>query len=288
MKKLLVTGANGQLGREISNMYEKRGGIEVVRTDVGELDITDVDATVKMVKEVKPYAIINCAAYTAVDKCETDVDLAYKINAIGPRNLSIASSETGAKLVHVSTDYVFKGDGTKPYIEFDTPNPNSMYGTTKLAGEKFVQEFSDKHFIIRTAWLYGDGKNFVKTMLRLAQNGPEVNVVGDQIGSPTSTKVLADIIETLMWTDNYGLFHGTCEGICSWADFTEEIFKLAGKDTKVNHITSEEYANMFPASAKRPAYSVLDNYMLKLTTDYVAADWHDAIAEYIKEGWHLK
>ncbi|MCI6498316.1 dTDP-4-dehydrorhamnose reductase [Lachnospiraceae bacterium HCP1S3_C3] len=288
MKKLLVTGANGQLGREISNMYEKRDGIEVVRTDVGELDITDVDATVKMVKEVKPYAIINCAAYTAVDKCETDVDLAYKINAIGPRNLSIASSETGAKLVHVSTDYVFKGDGTKPYIEFDTPNPNSMYGTTKLAGEKFVQEFSDKHFIIRTAWLYGDGKNFVKTMLRLAQNGPEVNVVGDQIGSPTSTKVLADIIETLMWTDNYGLFHGTCEGICSWADFTEEIFKLAGKDTKVNHITSEEYANMFPASAKRPAYSVLDNYMLKLTTDHVAADWHDAIAEYIKEGWHLK
>ncbi|MGN9036779.1 dTDP-4-dehydrorhamnose reductase [Lachnospiraceae bacterium HCP1S3_D6] len=288
MKKLLVTGANGQLGREISNMYEKRDGIEVVRTDVGELDITDVDATVKMVKEVKPYAIINCAAYTAVDKCETDVDLAYKINAIGPRNLSIASSETGAKLVHVSTDYVFKGDGTKPYIEFDTPNPNSMYGTTKLAGEKFVQEFSDKHFIIRTEWLYGDGKNFVKTMLRLAQNGPEVNVVGDQIGSPTSTKVLADIIETLMWTDNYGLFHGTCEGICSWADFTEEIFKLAGKDTKVNHITSEEYANMFPASAKRPAYSVLDNYMLKLTTDHVAADWHDAIAEYIKEGWHLK
>lgn len=288
MKKLLVTGANGQLGREISNMYEKRDGIEVVRTDVGELDITDVDATVKMVKEVKPYAIINCAAYTAVDKCETDVDLAYKINAIGPRNLSIASSETGAKLVHVSTDYVFKGDGTKPYIEFDTPNPNSMYGTTKLAGEKFVQEFSDKHFIIRTAWLYGDGKNFVKTMLRLAQNGPEVNVVRDQIGSPTSTKVLADIIETLMWTDNYGLFHGTCEGICSWADFTEEIFKLAGKDTKVNHITSEEYANMFPASAKRPAYSVLDNYMLKLTTDHVAADWHDAIAEYIKEGWHLK
>ena len=288
MKKLLVTGANGQLGREISNMYEKRDGIEVVRTDVGELDITDVDATVKMVKEVKTYAIINCAAYTAVDKCETDVDLAYKINAIGPRNLSIASSETGAKLVHVSTDYVFKGDGTKPYIEFDTPNPNSMYGTTKLAGEKFVQEFSDKHFIIRTAWLYGDGKNFVKTMLRLAQNGPEVNVVGDQIGSPTSTKVLADIIETLMWTDNYGLFHGTCEGICSWADFTEEIFKLAGKDTKVNHITSEEYANMFPASAKRPAYSVLDNYMLKLTTDHVAADWHDAIAEYIKEGWHLK
>ncbi len=287
-KKLLVTGANGQLGREISNMYDAMDGIEVVRTDVGELDITDVDATVKMIKEVNPYAIINCAAYTAVDKCETEADLAYKINAIGPRNLSIASSETGAKLVHVSTDYVFPGDGTKPYTEFDATSPNSMYGTTKLAGENFVKEFSDKHFIIRTAWLYGDGKNFVKTMLNLAKNYPEVNVVGDQIGSPTSTKVLADIIETLLWTDNYGLFHGTCEGICSWADFTDEIFRLTKTETKVNHITTEEYQKMFPASAKRPAYSVLENYMLKLTTDHVAAEWHDAIAQYIKEGWHLK
>ena len=282
MKKLLVTGANGQLGREISNMYEKRDGIEVVRTDVGELDITDVDATVKMVKEVKPYAIINCAAYTAVDKCETDVDLAYKINAIGPRNLSIASSETGAKLVNVSTDYVFKGYGTKPYIEFDTPNPNSMYGTTKLAGEKFVQEFSDKHFIIRTAWLYGDGKNFVKTMLRLSETNDTISVVDDQVGSPTSTAVLADIIDSLIWTDNYGVFHGTCEGQCSWAEFTEEIFRLTGKATKVKKITSEEYEAMYPASAKRPAYSVLDNYMLRVTNGYVAADWKEAIREYLK------
>lgn len=287
-KKLLVTGANGQLGREISNMYDAREGIEVIRTDVGELDITDIDATMKLMKEVNPYAIINCAAYTAVDKCETDVDLAYKINAIGPRNLAIAAEATDTKLVHVSTDYVFRGDGTKPYIEFDAPDPNSMYGTTKLAGEKFVQEFCNKHFIIRTAWLYGDGKNFVKTMLRLAQNNSEVNVVDDQVGSPTSTKVLADIIETLLWTDNYGLFHGTCEGVCSWADFTEEIFKLTNTQTKVNHISSEEYAKMFPGSAKRPAYSVLDNYMLKLTTNHVAADWHDAIELYIKEGWHLK
>ncbi len=287
-KKLLVTGANGQLGREISNMYDAMDGIEVVRTDVGELDITDVDATVKMVKEVNPYAIINCAAYTAVDKCETEVELAYKINAIGPRNLSIAATEAGTKLVHVSTDYVFPGDGTRPYTEFDATSPNSMYGTTKLAGENFVKEFSDKHFIIRTAWLYGDGKNFVKTMLNLAKNHAEVNVVGDQIGSPTSTKVLADIIETLLWTDNYGLFHGTCEGICSWADFTDEIFRLTNTETKVNHITTEDYQKMFPASAKRPAYSVLENYMLKLTTNHVAAEWHDAIAQYIKEGWHLK
>lgn len=283
-KKLLVTGANGQLGREISNMYEARDGIEVVRTDVAELDITNVDATLKYVKEVKPYAIINCAAYTAVDKCETDVDNAYKINAIGPRNLSIAAAEADAKLVHISTDYVFEGNGTTPYTEFDATNPQGMYGKTKLAGEKFVEQFAKNYFIIRTAWLYGDGKNFVKTMLNAAKTKDVVSVVGDQVGSPTSTKVLAGIIETLLWTDNYGLFHGTCEGMCSWAEFTKEFYKLTGTKTEVKTITSDEY----PTPTKRPAYSVLDNYMLKLTTDHVAADWHDAIAQYIEEGWHLK
>ena len=187
-------------------------------------------------------------------------------------------------MVHVSTDYVFEGNGTVPYTEFDDTNPLGMYGKTKLEGEKFVQQFTDKFFIIRTAWLYGDGKNFVKTMLKLSETNDEVKVVGDQIGSPTSTKVLADIINELVFTENYGIFHGTCEGFCSWADFTEEIFRLAGKDTKVKHITTEE----FPTPAKRPAYSVLENYMLKLTTGYMAPDWKEAIKEYIEAGWHLK
>lgn len=279
MKKIFVTGCNGQLGREINVKYAGNTDIELVNTDVAELDITSIDDVMTMIKEVKPYAIINCAAHTAVDKCETDVDNAYKINAIGPRNLSIAATEVGAKMFHISTDYVFDGMATKPYIEFDTPNPQGVYGRTKLSGEEFVKEFSDRHFIVRTAWLYGDGKNFVKTMLRLSETNDEVRVVGDQVGSPTSTAVLADIIDNLIFTDNYGTFHGTCEGMCSWADFTEEIFRLAGKKVKVNHITTDEY----PTPTKRPAYSVLENYMLKLTRGYVAKDWKEAIADYLNK-----
>ena len=278
MKKIIVTGCNGQLGRAINQIYENSTEYECVNTDVAELDITNIDAVTKMVAEVKPYAIINCAAHTNVDACETDVDNAYKINAIGPRNLSIAATKNQAKMIHISTDYVFGGDATSPYLEFDSTGPKSMYGKTKLAGEEFVKAFADRYFIVRTAWLYGDGKNFVKTMLRLSETNDEVRVVSDQVGSPTSTKELASMIAHLIPTDNYGLFHGTCEGVCSWADFTEEIFRLKGLSTKVNHITSAEFA----AAAPRPAYSVLENYMLKLTTDYRFADWHDAIAEYLK------
>ncbi|MDE6209836.1 MAG: dTDP-4-dehydrorhamnose reductase [Lachnospiraceae bacterium] len=287
-KTILVTGANGQLGRAINKLYKDNEEIELYNTDVVEtenihsMNITNIDEVVKTVETVKPYAIINCAAHTNVDGCEKDVDNAYMINAIGPRNLSIASKKTASKLVHISTDYVFPGDGTRPYTEFDTPMPKSIYGKTKLAGEEFVKQFADRYFIIRTAWLYGDGKNFVNTMLRLSETHDEINVVCDQIGSPTSTRVLADIVDNLIWTENYGLYHGTCEGVCSWADFAEEIFRLAGKNTRVNHITSEEYAKLNPASAKRPKYSVLDNYMLKLTTGYTALDWQKAIEEYIK------
>lgn len=283
MKKIIVTGCNGQLGRAVNKVYENSTEYELVNTDVGELDITSVEAVLSFVEEVKPYAIINCAAHTAVDKCEVDVDNAYKINAIGPRNLAIAASRFGAKLMHVSTDYVFAGDGDKPYTEFDSVNPKSMYGATKLAGENFVKAFAKDYFIIRTAWLYGDGKNFVKTMLALSEKNSEVNVVCDQYGSPTSAMELAKAIAYLLPTDDYGVFHGTCEGMCSWADFTSEIFKLAGKDTKVNYITSDEYAKMFPNAARRPAYSVLDNYMLKLTTDFMFADWKAAIADYMNE-----
>ncbi len=279
MKKIIVTGCNGQLGRAINVKYGNNTDIELVNTDVGELDITDIDKTIEFVRQVKPYAVINCAAHTAVDACETDVDNAYKINAIGPRNLSIAARETGAKLMHISTDYVFAGDASEPYIEFDTPDPQGMYGKTKLAGEHFVEQFAKDYFIVRTAWLYGDGKNFVKTMLRLSETKDEIGVVKDQVGSPTSTLELVKIIDTLIWTENYGLFHGTCEGVCSWADFATEIFRLAGKNTKVKGITTEEYN----APGKRPAYSVLDNYMLRLTCGYIAADWQKALTEYIRQ-----
>ena len=288
MEKIIVTGCNGQLGRAI-NKELPGDKYELINTDVfqGEgiipLDITNVDAVVDLARKTKASAIINCAAYTAVDKQESDVDLSYKINAIGPRNLAIAATEVGAKLVHVSTDYVFEGNGTRPYIEFDKTGPVSVYGKTKLAGEEMVRQFAKDFFIIRTAWLYGDGKNFVKTMLGLSEKYDEVSVVKDQLGTPTSTTELAKAIHFLHGTENYGVFHGTCEGDTNWADFTEEIFRLAGKSTRVNHVTTEEYTAKNPQAAPRPAYSILENYMFKLTSDFMFADWHYAIEEYLKE-----
>lgn len=278
MKKLLITGCGGQLGRALNREYEKEQ-VQIINTDVPELDVTDQDAVMRLVREQKPDVIMNCGAMTAVDLCESEYDKAFRINALGPRNLSIAAREVGAKLFQISTDYVFSGDAKKPYVETDQPNPQSVYGSTKLAGERFVQAFSDRYFIIRTAWLYGEGKNFVGTMLRLAQSNDQVRVVGDQAGSPTSAAELAKMMHLLEPTDNYGMFHGTCEGECSWAEFAEEIFKQAGKPTEVVKITTEE----FGAAAKRPAYSVLDNQMLRLTTDFRMQQWQDALSEYLKE-----
>ena len=288
MKKIIITGCNGQLGRAVNKLCESSSEYELINTDFGvdgtrNLDITNLDSVLSLVKEVNPYAIINCAAHTNVDACEVQIDAARKINALGPRNLSIAATQAGAKLVHISTDYVFPGDADTPYTEFDTPAPKAMYGITKLEGENFVRQFAKNYFIIRTAWLYGDGKNFVKTMLRLSENHDTVSVVNDQIGSPTSAEELAKAIFYLLPTDNYGLFHGTCEGRCSWADFTKEIFRLAGKNTVVNPVTSKQYKEMNPASADRPHFSVLENYMLKLTGDYMFADWEKAIYKYIND-----
>lgn len=285
MKKIIVTGCNGQLGRAINKRLAGNSEIEIVNTDVcsGDgivsLDITDIDSCMKMFREVKPYAVINCAAHTNVNACESQWDLAYKINAIGPRNLAIAATENNAKMIHVSTDYVFDGTATEPINEFAATSPLGAYGTTKLAGENFVREFSKNWFIFRTAWLYGDGNNFAKTMLKLSETNEEVRVVGDQFGTPTTAYELAKVIAYMLPTDNYGIFHATCEGSCSWADFTTEIFKRAGKSTKVKYITTEEY----PTPAKRPAYSVLDNYMLRLTSDYKFADWQDALNQYFEE-----
>ena len=282
-KKIIVTGCNGQLGRAINKIYQNSTEYECVNTDVAELDITQIEAVDKFVSEVKPYAIINYAAHTNVNACETDVDNAYKINAIGPRNLSIAASRVHAKLMHISTDYVFDGHASTPYTEFDATAPKTVYGKTKLAGEYFVKEFAKEYFIVRTAWLYGDGKNFVKTMLGLAKNHDKVTVVGDQFGSPTSADELAGMIAHLLPTDNFGVFHGTCEGVTNWADFTRAFYGLAGISTVVETVTTEEYdKNTTGIVAPRPAYSVLDNYMLRLTTDYRFADWEKAIADYIK------
>lgn len=278
MKKIIVTGCNGQLGRAINLAYKGEKEFELVNTDVEELDITNIEEVMHFVHEIQPYAIINCAAYTAVDKCEEEEELAFKINAIGPRNLSIAANKERAKIVHVSTDYIFKGDASNPYTEYDMANPQGAYGRTKLAGENFVREFSSNYFILRTAWLYGEGKNFVKTMLQLAETKEVVRVVNDQFGTPTSAKELARAIKHIVNSENYGVFHATCEGQTNWASFAQEIFRLAGKETKVEGISSAEYITL----AKRPMYSVLDNQMFRLTNSYQFVDWKEALREYME------
>ncbi len=276
MKKILITGCSGQLGRALNREYEGEQ-VQIVNTDVPQLDITDLDAVLRLARELQPDVIMNCGAMTAVDLCESEYEKAFCINAIGPRNLAVASRETGAKLFQISTDYVFSGDTDTPYTETVRPDPQNVYGSTKLAGEQFVKDFAGRYFIIRTAWLYGEGKNFVGTMLRLAETNDTVRVVGDQVGSPTSAVQLAKMIHRLEPTENYGVFHGTCEGQCSWAEFAAEIFRQAGKLTKVETITTQE----FGAAAKRPAYSVLDNQMLRLTTDMQMQQWQDALRVYL-------
>ena len=286
MRKILLTGANGQLGRALRQVYGEEA--EFVLTDMVEgdglrrLDISDLAAVRECLLMTRPDVVINCAAMTNVDGCEQNIEGAFRANAIGPRNLAIVTEQLGAKLIHVSTDYVFCGrDREYPYTEFDTPDPISAYGRTKLAGETMVRDFSSRYFLFRTAWLYGDGHNFVKTMLKLAKTHDELAVVCDQKGSPTSAIELARLIHELEPTEEYGVYHATCEGDTNWADFAEAIFQKAGKTVRVRHVTSEEYKVMNPESADRPKYGILDNMMLRLVSDYRMADWQDALEEYL-------
>lgn len=285
-KRILITGANGQLGRALNKVLleKKDSDITIINAGRGEptsycpliLDITNSVAVMNVVQDLKPDVIINCAAHTGVDLCESEQDKAYQINAIGPKNLAIAADAIETKLIHVSTDYVFSGDDIKAYIETSQTNPKNVYGKTKLAGEEFVQNNCTKYFIVRTAWLYGEGKNFVKTMLSLADNNPEIRVVSDQYGSPTSALELARAIVFLMETENYGIYHATCEGIASWFKFAEEIFKLADKKVTVKPIVTQEY----PTPAVRPKNSVLENKKLK-EMGYYMKPWKEALEEYL-------
>lgn len=292
--KILVTGSNGQLGNELRRLFETGkaeigpvpacyDNAEVVYTDASELDITDASAVTKYLNEGRFDLIVNCAAMTNVDGCETAEDMAFRVNADAPGNLARASHTTGAKLVQVSTDYVFSGADPEPRVESDTTAPVSAYGRTKLAGEEQVAKACPRHFIIRTAWLYGYvGKNFVKTMMRLGENRDEVTVVDDQLGNPTSANDLAYEILKIAATDNYGIYHCTNEGTCSWADFAQAIMEGSGLDCDVVRCTSEEYAAMNPASAKRPAYSALRNKHLEDTVGNEMRSWEDALATYLK------
>lgn len=276
--KILITGSKGQLGIEIIRQLRKNSIYQVIGMDKEELNIVNLDDINETILSVKPDVVINCAAHTAVDLCETDIENAYKINAIGPRNLAIACEKVRAKFVQVSTDYVFNGNENQPYREDNETCPNSIYGKSKLMGEQFTKEFCSKYFIVRTAWLYGEGNNFVRTMLKLAQNNKELNVVNDQFGSPTSTVDLAKAIIDLINTENYGTYHGTCEGQCSWYDFAKKIFEISNIDIKVNPVSSEE----FKRPAPRPKYSVLDNFMFKLIELNSFRKWEDSLIEYLE------
>lgn len=277
MKKVLITGCNGQLGRSINYLLKDKE-IEIINTDVDNLDICDWEQVRSMVTEKKPDTIINCAAHTAVDKCETDRENAHRINALGPKNLAKAAAMVDAEIVQVSTDYVFAGDADKPYVETDKPDPQSVYGLTKLEGERAVMEETDKYYIVRTAWLYGEGNNFVRTMLRLAKDHDKITVVNDQFGSPTSSLELARMILHIIPTGEYGIYHGTCEGITNWYEFACEIMKQSGSSTQIVPVTTEEYG---ATVAKRPAYSVLDNKKLNDMGDYRMKQWRDALTEYM-------
>jgi len=272
--KILITGANGQLGSEL----RRQAKCEAAAADLPELDITNLPQFRSFAALHKPDAIINCAAYTNVDKCEEDKDAAFAVNALGARNAAIAAEETGAKLIHMSTDYVFSGEGATPKREWDMPAPRSVYGYTKLAGEEYARQFCRRHFIVRTAWLYGyDGNNFVKTILNAARAGKPLKVVNDQIGNPTNAADLAKHLLRLAETDEFGTYHCTNNSECSWYDFAGEFLRLSGLIYSMEPCSTDE----FPRAAKRPAYSALDNMMLRLTIGDEMRAWQEAIAEYM-------
>ena len=283
MKKVLLIGADGMLGGELKERLEKIYDVE--STTIETLDICDKDAVLKKVEEVKPYFIINCAAFTNVDGCETNFEIANKVNGLAIENIALAAKQFDSTFIQISTDYVFDGnlDVSKAYSEDMNPNPVSAYGRTKLLGEENAKK-AEKYYILRTAWLYGlGGKNFVKTMLRLSKERDEVTVVNDQHGSPTSTTTLCKIIEGIMEKEpEYGVYHSTNEGFTTWCRFTRKIFELANISTKVKAITSKEYKEMYPQSSDRPSNSQLSKEKLK-NVGIVPEAWEVALEEYLKE-----
>ena len=292
MQTLLLIGANGQLGRELIALLEAgRGGpwtvpsrfigTRVIGVDVDTLDITDGEAVSGALREIQPDAVINCAAMTSVDACETDQETAFRVNALGPMYLACACTVSGAALLHLSTDYVFSGDGKTPYAEWDSTDPRTVYGKSKLLGEAYVLAHCPHSFIARTAWLYGrHGSNFLKTILRAAREKGELAVVDDQRGSPTNALDLAYHLLKILNCGAYGIYHVTGCGECSWYEFACEILRLAGTPCRLRPCATAEY----PRPAPRPAYSVLDHLALRCTVGDEMRDWREALADFIKTG----
>ncbi|MCC8127570.1 MAG: dTDP-4-dehydrorhamnose reductase [Clostridiales bacterium] len=279
--KVLVTGAKGQLGTDLMNELAKRG-IEGVGVDIDEMDITDAEACKKVISGANVDAVIHCAAYTAVDAAEDNEELCRRINAEGTRNVAAACREAGVKMMYISTDYVFNGQGTRPWEPDDHREPLNVYGQTKYEGELAVEELLDgRYFIVRIAWVFGvAGKNFIKTMLRLGKDHKNLTVVADQIGSPTYTYDLSRLLVDMIQTERYGRYHATNEGLCSWYEFACEIFRQAGmNDVKVAPVTSAEY----PAKATRPFNSRMSKDKLSENGFERLPSWQDALARFLKE-----
>jgi dTDP-4-dehydrorhamnose reductase len=283
MKKVLLIGADGMLGGELKERLEKNYDLE--GTTLQTLDICNREAVFNKVREVKPYFIINCAAYTNVDGCETNEDLALAVNGTAVENIADAAKEQGSTFIHISTDYVFPGNlpVNEVYTEDMEPNPKSAYGRTKLVGEQNAAK-AEKYYILRTAWLYGlGGKNFVRTMINASKTRDEVTVVNDQHGSPTSTTTLCSIIEQIMEKEpEYGIYHSTNEGFTTWYEFTCKIYEYAGIKTNVKPISSKEYKEMYPASSDRPTNSQLSKEKLK-KVGIVPENYEEALKAYLKE-----
>jgi len=276
--RVLVTGAGGQLGRELCAMAG--GSAEVIGLERSALDVTDLARCREAVGAYRPDAVIHAAAYTAVDRAEVEPDEAFRVNAAGTRNMALAAREGRAKFCYISTDYVFDGRAAAPYNEYDAPNPLNVYGKSKLAGERLAQSLTDRWFVVRTSWVYGaHGANFVKTMLRLGAERGWVQVVADQTGSPTWAKDLAVFLLALVSTEAYGIYHAANAGHCSWYEFAKAIFEEKGMPVEVVPCTTEE----FPRPARRPAYSVLDGAAVRYNGLPAMRHWREALREFLRE-----
>ena len=275
--KILITGSNGMLGHDLIEALKDNH--ELVLTTSRTLDITDKEQVFDFISQNKPDILINSAAYTDVDGCEENQDLAYSVNGEGVKNLAFACREADSALLHISTDYIFNGENTRPWVEDDEIGPISVYGKSKLKGEQAILEILDKFFIVRTAWLYGvNGRNFPKTMLELAENHSQITVVYDEVGTPTYTPDLAKAISQLIETEHYGIYHITNSGSCSWCEFARYIFEVAGKDVEVIPVTAAEFARPAP----RPHYSVLENRNWIEKGFEPLRSYKEAIKEYIE------
>lgn len=283
--KILVTGVKGQLGYDCVRELTERGYTNVKGIDIDDLDLTKEEDVKKYINEYKPDVVMHNAAWTAVDKAEEIPDKVYEVNALAPKYIAEACKEVNAKMVYISTDYVFNGLGDKPFNVNDEKSGLSVYGKTKSQGEDFVTSTINNYFIVRISWVFGkNGNNFVKTMLKLADMGKtELNVVADQIGSVTYTYDLSKLLCDMIETDKYGIYHATNEGYISWAEFAREIFKQKGLNVKVNDVTTEEYLKMVPQQAKRPLNSRMSKESLDKAGFKRLPNWQDALNRYLKE-----